>query len=216
MNIKALVFTQLACPPLLYDCLHQYKLKFYFKYFTIDQQHVSEQRHLWGLTNSILLHFKILSSFMTLNSSSLKSVSHLIILDHFNKQKANAVSHLEQEKTKKCEKTPPLLHHPPSPEKSFSLTSRANTGATQSIQTTCCSLLKQQQVSQWRSKHKGFTFPDLHEPEKITLPMWMKDGLHHCSDVWSEVVGFQVLAELLPEDDGGRFPFYLWMLGLWW
>lgn len=67
----------------------------------------------------------------------------------------------ETKLTVELEKTPLLLRHPPSPEKSFSLTSLANTGATQSIQTTRRSLLKQQQqqqVSQRCSKHKEFTF----------------------------------------------------------
>lgn len=114
-------------------------------------------------------------------------------------------------KQKKCERTPLLLRHPPSPKKSFSLTSCAHTGATQSIQTTRRSSQKQKQVSLWCSKNNGFTWSwSPWAGEDNAADRWRMDVAF--AWMYRRVSGFQVLAELRPEDDGGRFLLYLWIL----
>lgn len=78
------------------------------------------------------------------------------------------------------------------PEKSLSLTSRDDTRARCSIQTTCFSFWKKQQISPLILRHAKFTFSciwrwQLSWPRFFFLltadevKMWMKDGLHHCT-----------------------------------
>lgn len=150
---------------------------------------------------------------MTLNSFSLKSVLHLFFLDQFNKQKANAVFHLGQDKTEEMwENTSVALPSTFSREVLFSYQPCKHRSHTKH---TNHSLFPLEAAAAFLSDDapntKDSPSADLRELGKTTLLTWMKDGHHRCFDVWSEVTGFQVLAEL--KDDGGTFPLYLWMLG---
>lgn len=119
--------------------------------------------------------------------------------------------------TRKKREAPPLLDviHL-LPDKSLSLTSSlSNTSARCSIQTTRYSLWKKQQVSHWCSilqNSSSAVFEDGSSAAPVSLDYQLvrrRGCTWLCRLGWA---GFQVLAELLPEDDGGRFPLCLWLL----
>ena len=108
------------------------------------------------------------------------------------------------------------------PEKSLSLTSLAKTRARCSIQTTrCYSFWKKQLVS--RCCSNTLNHPPLYFKMFLwNYSLWGYDEdenwaplLHFAVSINLLYGGFQVLAGLLPEDDGGRFPLCHWVRWFW-